>query len=221
MYRRFVAACLLVSLSCSCTWRQVGCASGAALAYAGTSALLDQDEKNRIEKGKKTLSKEEKALIIGSATALGCMIGSEIAGGIEVYVAKKREEYKNEAAFLEAHIAGLKQSVRKADQELAWLDQQALQLQEEAQKIRQLPALRQEMAARLKTAAEKRKSDAGKLQTYLKDARADARKAYASSSDAKLKGELKKKIAELDERLVRTRQVTNNILAAGSRVAYL
>ncbi len=174
------AACcgsVLLSGLVSCTWREVGCATGASLAYVGATALLKNYPK---------LSDTEKAAILAVASSIGCVLGSEIAGGIENYVEKKREEYRTEAEYLQAHIDDMQSDGKDIDAEIAWLQNQTNKLEQEKKNLNKLPAMRTEMNSKMKEAANKRVTDAKRVEKYVSDAKADAEKAYRTTSDVEL-----------------------------------
>ncbi len=209
---------MVVGVQSSCSVRQIGATVAGAATYYGTKELLDSEDEKRIKKGKAPLTDAQRTLILTTASALGSVIGSEIAGGVEEYVVKKREEYRSEAEYLQAHVDDLRDMCDDMDDELAWLEEQNTTLQEQAKNVKKMPALRKEMASRLNDAADKRYKDAKDVEKYLNAARKDAMKAYSSSSDAAKKAELKKEIAALDSRIARTRKVSKSLLATKSRV---
>lgn len=217
---RGILSVISLSVISSCTWREIGCSTGATAAYLFTSSRISAIDKNREEKGRSKLSDAEKASLYAVAMSLGCVIGSEIAGGLEEYTIKKREEYKTEAEYLKAHISGLEDAISKVDSELEWINGQLVKLQEDANRIKDLPDQKQEMAAKLKEAAAKRKQDADNVENYLKSAKADAQHALKTTSDEELKKQLKEDIKKVDVRLAQVKQVSKDLVKVSSKISY-
>ncbi len=226
MHKLSFILCLAIGcagvLSSSCTWRDVGCVSGSFSAGLAARVLIDSYEAGASKnKNYRPLSDMEKNAIVTTAQSIGCMAGSEFAGALEDYTNKKREEYRNEAAYLQAQIDDMDKTIAKADDEIAWLNNQAERIREENKKIKQLPAMKQEMGAKLKATSRKRVADAAKLEKYLVDAKNDSKSALGSTQEEAKKAELRKEIAELDKRIKQTREARENIIMADAGISYV
>ncbi len=167
------------------------------------------------------MSDEAEALLVGCAGAIGCLLGSELAGRTEEYVAIKREEYRAEAAQLAADIEHIEESMEDVDGQLAWMNSQANELKTQAAKVKTLSAGREYMAGELKKATTKRKEDIKLIESNLKAARDDARFLSKVSEDAEQKKKLQQQVRELDKRIAETRKVKEKILAADVAVSYV
>lgn len=212
---------LLISCFSSCTWRQIGGTFGATTGIVLALAWINGENQQRREKGKHPLTDAEEKQISSAAMAIGLALGAELGGAIGDYVAKKREEYRTEAEYLNAQISGVHKSISKADTELEWLNKQSTELTKQARNVRTLPGARKEAATKLKESITKRQADADKLDKHLRDARTDTLQAYNSTQDQEKKKQLQENIKALDARISATKAVRNNILSAGNSVAYL
>ncbi len=199
----------------------MGCITGTALATAGVSLWINEYNEDRREKGKSEMSDEAEALLVSCAGAIGCLLGSELAGRTEEYVAIKREEYRAEAAQLAADIEHIEESMEDVDGQLAWMNSQANELKTQAAKVKTLSAGREYMAGELKKATTKRKEDIKLIESNLKAARDDARFLSKVSEDAEQKKKLQQQVRELDKRIAETRKVKEKILAADVAVSYV
>ncbi len=202
--------------SCSSTGKTVGCTIGGLTAGAAAAALVNAYDKRRKKSGKDRLSNAEKTAIIAAASGIGCLIGSKIGGEIEKYVEKKREDYRTEAEYLQAHIDDLNKNADKLDDEIARLQNESGKLDKELANLEKLPALREPLSKQLKEAAVARQKAAEGVTEYLAAAKADAKKAYDSSSDVQRKAELGKLIGEYDNRLAQAQKINSSI----TRIAY-
>ncbi len=193
----------------SCTWRQVGCAAGAAAASAATYALLGDH-----------VSDGEKAAYTAIAGVLGCMIGSELAGVTEEYVSLKREEYRNEAEYLKAQNALTQEVIDESASEIAWLEDQAATLEEQLKEGKSL-SNSSLLKSQFKEAASKRQNDVALVESNLNKARKDTYVALKKASDAQEKAALQTQIKELDAQIVKTKAVKRRFLAAGNEIRYM
>lgn len=219
--RCFLFTGLIIGNLQSCSWREFGCAAGSIAGQIGAQAWIHQYNKEREREHKPTISGANQQAIIACATALGCIIGSELVGCTAEYVSIKRAEYQAEAEQLAKDIERLDKAMSDTDNQLAWMNGQASELKKQASNVKKLPVGREYMAGELQKAVVKRKADVETIQKNLRVAREDAAFLRSVSTDQAQKQALQQKIKEIDERIATTRQVRDNILAANASVSYI
>ncbi|MBE6420453.1 MAG: hypothetical protein E7031_10040 [Akkermansiaceae bacterium] len=199
------------SSTVSCTWRDAGCMLGAAA--AGTAAYVICENLS--------LSSSETAIYVGIASTLGCMLGSELAGMTEEYVALKREEYRTEAEYLQAQNELTADTIEKSNAELAWLDDQAVKMEEQIEECRKLDCDLSDIKGNFSDVSAKREQQIALVENNLNAARRDTKQAMKSASTAEEKEALKAQLQELDRSISETKKVKRKIISAGNTVKYL
>lgn len=195
----------------SCTWRQAGCAAGGIAAMTAAMALLHST---------KSFSDGEKAALIACATAVGCILGSELIGGTAEYISIKRAEYRAEAEQLRSNIAHIQESMSEMDNQLAWLENQASNLKSAANQVNGLTVGQDMMKAEFKKAVNKRIQDTKTIETNLTAARNDAQFLLSQTTDHEQKELIEQQIIEINKRIAATRQVRDSILEADASITY-
>lgn len=203
--------CMVVQPITSCTWREIGCATGGAAAMAAALALLHSKDK---------YTNTEKTLLISCATAVGCIIGSELVGGTAEYISIKRAEYRAEAEQITRNMEHIQESMDEMDEQLVWLEQQSNQLESASKQVKKLGVGKDMMAKKLKEAAHKRTQDVNAVEKNMKAVKSDLSYMAANTSNLQEKEKIKRKIAEIDKRILATQRVRNNILSASASVSY-
>ena len=195
----------------SCTWRDAGCVLGAAA--AGTAAYVICENLS--------LSQGETAIYVGIASTLGCMLGSELAGMTEEYVALKREEYRTEAEFLKAQNELTAETIEKSNEELAWLDDQASRMEEQIAECKKLDCDLSDIKENFSEVSAKRNEQIALVESNLNAARRDTKKAMRSASSSEERKAMQAQLKELDKSIARTKKVKRSLISAGNTVKYL
>lgn len=218
--------CLSIAVLSSCTWRSAGCLVGGFSAGAAAGVMIESYEaaaKMEATKHRRSyhpLSSAEKAAIIAVAETFGCMAGEKLGEWTDEAIEKQREEYRKEAADLQAQIDHMNDTIADADREIARLNNGVNELKEQKKKIKQLPALKGEMTNRLKTEKARREKASQQLETYLVASKSDTQTAVRSAKDDKEKAQLEQQIKELDSRIAQVRSVRDDLMSIDATVIY-